>query len=142
MYTVLFVCYHNAGRSQMAEAFFNKLARERSLEMKAISAGTVAARQVNPVVVEAMLKAGCPIEHQRPKQLMQWHVDAADRVITMHCGVDPEHCPARFFESEDWNLDDPAGQTIEIVMRIRDEIEQKVTALVAGIAHTLTPVAG
>jgi arsenate reductase (thioredoxin) len=130
MVRVLFVCVHNTGRSQMAEAFFNKQAAARGIEAHAWSVGTQVGRQINEVVVAAMDEVGISLAGKKPRQIMQWDVDFADRVITMHCGVDPEHCPANLgVKAEDWDLDDPAGQPIEKVRAIRDRVEQKVGAL-------------
>ncbi len=131
MKTVLFVCFHNAGRSQMAEAFFNRFARERGLPLRAISAGTLPKfREINPVAVQAMNEACVSMEGQAPKQMKQGDIDIAARVITMHCGVDPIRCPSGLPETcEDWNLEDPAGQPIEKVREIRDQIRGKVEAL-------------
>jgi len=140
MRTVLFVCFHNVGRSQMAEAIFNRIATEKNLALHAISAGTVAGREINPVVVTAMSMIGVSMGTQKPKQLMQWHVDVADKIITMHCGVDPENCPTRFKESEDWGLDDPVGLDLPAVCRIRDDIAAKVKELVNRMAAMPPPV--
>ena len=118
----------------MADAFVNRFASESNLPIRAISAGTMASREVNPTVVAAMSMIGIPIDHQLPKQIMQWHVDHAEKVITMHCGVDPENCPARFFEREDWSIDDPAGQPLEAVVKIRDQIRFKVDELIATLS--------
>jgi arsenate reductase (thioredoxin) len=126
---ILFVCVHNAGRSQMAEAFVNHLAKERGLAVRALSAGTVAGERINPVAEQVMAEVGVPMEGQRPKQLTQEMVDNADQVITMGCGVDAEACPARFLVTEDWGLDDPAGQPIEKVREIRDQIQERVGKL-------------
>lgn len=131
MKTVLFVCVHNAGRSQMAEAFVNYLAAERGLSVRGESAGTVAGNRINPVAVEVMTELGISMEGQVPKQLTQARADASDRIITMGCGVDASACPARILISEDWGLDDPAGQPIETVRRIRDEIRAKVEVLLS-----------
>jgi arsenate reductase len=134
MKTFLFVCVHNAGRSQMAEAFVNHLARERGLPVRGISAGTVAGERINPVAEQVMAEIGIPMTGQQPKQLTQTMADGADRVITMGCGVDAEACPARIHLSEDWELDDPKGQPVEIVRRIRDQIRARVEALLADVA--------
>jgi arsenate reductase len=131
MKTVLFVCVHNAGRSQMAEAFTNKIASERGLPVRALSAGTVAGERVNPIAQQVMAEIGIPMDGQRPKQLTPEIADGADRIITMGCGVDAAACPARMFISEDWGLDDPAGQPIETVRRIRDQIQSRVEALLS-----------
>src|SRR5690349_17586720 len=102
MKTVLFVCVHNAGRSQMAEAFTNHLARERGLPVQAVSAGTAAGQIINPIASEVMREAGVPMEGQAPKQLTTEMAASADRTITMGCGVDVEACPAKFLVTEDW----------------------------------------
>lgn len=126
MKTVLFVCIENAGRSQMAAAFFNHLATGKAT---AISAGTRPARTVNPTVVQAMREVGIDISGNRPKMLTQEMVRQADQVITMGCGTDPE-CPVTFVPAEDWGLEDPKGQPIEKVREIRDEIRRRVAVLV------------
>src|SRR5579871_166738 len=134
MKTVLFVCVHNAGRSQMAEAFTNRLARQRGLAVRALSAGTVAGTEINPVAVAVMQEVGVSMEAQHPKQLTQEMADHAERIITMGCGVDAEACPARIHLSEDLGLEDPKGQPIETVRAIRDEIRAKVETLLAEVA--------
>jgi arsenate reductase len=131
MKTVLFVCVHNAGRSQMAEAFVNKLAAERGLPVRGESAGTEVGERVNPLAVQVMAELGISMEGQKPKQLTQELADASDRIITMGCGVDAASCPARIHLSEDWGLDDPAGQSIERVREIRDQIRSRVEELLA-----------
>lgn len=133
MKTILFVCTHNAGRSQMAEAFANKLSSERGLPIRALSAGTLPGDKVNPLAEAAMAEIGVPMEGQYSKQLTQAMVDNADRVITMGCGVDAKACPARFLATDDWGLDDPAGQPIERVREIRDQIKSRVENLLAEI---------
>lgn len=134
MTTILYVCVHNAGRSQMAEAFTNKLARERGLPVRALSAGTVAGERINAVAEDVMREIGVPMDGQTPKQLTQAMADDADRVITMGCGVDADACPARIHLSEDWSLDDPKGQPLETVRAIRDQIHARVEALLAEVA--------
>ncbi|HSV74224.1 MAG TPA: hypothetical protein VLH79_10735 [Chthonomonadales bacterium] len=129
MTSVLFVCVHNAGRSQMAEATLNRRAAERGIAVRAESAGTEAGQGLNAAAAAAMAEAGIPLDGHRPKQLTQEMVDRASRVITMGCGVDAAACPARFLVTEDWGIDDPAGQPIETVRRIRDEIAARVDAL-------------
>jgi len=129
--TVLYVCVHNAGRSQMAEAFTNKLAQERGLAVRGLSAGTIAGETINPTAVAVMQEIGISMEGQRPKQLTQKMADSADRIITMGCGVDAEACPARIHISEDWGLDDPKDRPIEQVRAIRDEIQTRVETLLA-----------
>lgn len=126
--SVLFVCVHNAGRSQMAAGFLTHLANGR-VEVR--SAGSLPAEQINPVAVEAMEEVGIDISEQRPKVLTPEAVQASDVVITMGCG---DACPIypgkRYL---DWDLDDPAGQGIEAVRPIRDEIERRVRALIAEL---------
>lgn len=126
---VLFVCVHNAGRSQMAEAFVAAWASEHGSPIVAESAGTVAGKELNPVAVQAMAEIGIPMDGQRPKLLTQAVADAADRVVTMGCGVDAEACPAKIVLSEDWGLDDPAGQPLDRVREIRDQIRRRVEFL-------------
>ena len=126
MKKVLFVCVHNAGRSQMAEAFFSRLAEGKAL---ALSAGTEPASRVNPVVVGAMREVGIDISHQKPKLLTLEMLENVDRVITMGCGVEGV-CPASFVPTEDWELEDPEDKPIEKVRQIRDEIKAKVDELV------------
>jgi len=128
MKTVLFVCIHNAGRSQMAEAFFNRMAKRKA---RALSAGTRPGSSVHPEVVEVMKEVGIDLSGNRPKVLTMELVNEADRMITMGCGEDTEGvCPAGFIETEDWQLDDPAGQPLPVVRRIRDEIEKRVGKLI------------
>ena len=130
MQTVLFVCVHNSGRSQMAEAFFNYLAKGKA---RALSAGTDPAVAVDPTVVRAMREVGIDISGNRPKALTPEMMESADRRVTMGCGAEGV-CPATFVETEDWGLDDPKGQPLEKVRQIRDEIRDKVTKLVEQIA--------
>jgi len=126
MKKVLFVCVHNAGRSQMAEAFFNRMAKGKAT---AISAGTRPAIHMDKGVVEAMRELGIDISQQRPKALTLEMVEQADRVITMGCGVE-ETCPASFVPTEDWELDDPEGKSPEEVRKIRDLIRDRVGMMV------------
>ncbi len=131
--TILFVCVHNAGRSQMAEAFTNQIAAELRLEVVGKSAATLGGTQINPIAVQAMEEAGVTMAGHWPKVLTQEMVDEADRIISMGCGVDAEACPARFVLTEDWGLDDPAGQPIERVREIRDEIARRVRMLLEDL---------
>jgi len=125
MKTVLFVCVGNAGRSQMAEGFFNHLANGKA---RAISAGTKPASAVDPKTIEVMREVEIDISAARPKALTMEMLDQADRVVTMGCGVEGV-CPASFVETEDWQLEDPKGKPLEEVRRIRDEIKAKVMKL-------------
>ena len=126
--TVLFVCVRNSGRSQMAEAFFNKLSFGKA---QAISAGTQPADNVNPMVVEAMKEVGIDISGNKPRALTMEMVEKANRMITMGCGADAGAvCPASFIETEDWALDDPYNKSIEQVREIRDEIKKRIIVLI------------
>ena len=129
--SVLFVCVHNAGRSQMAAGLLNRLGEGR-IEVR--SAGSEPADRINPVAVEAMRELGIDITAERPKVLTTEAVRESDVVVTMGCG---DACP--FFPGkryEDWVLEDPAGQSIESVRPIRDEIRRRVEALVAELLAT------
>lgn len=130
MKVALFVCVHNAGRSQMAEALLNHIASKKGLPLRAESAGTEGGKNLNPLAVEAMREIGIDMSAQSPKLLDQTMADRADRIVTMGCGVDADSCPARIHLSEDWGLDDPAGRPIEDVRRIRDQIRMRVERLV------------
>ena len=126
--SVLFVCVHNAGRSQMAAGYLRHYADNR-IEVR--SAGSVPAEHINPIAVEAMSEDGIDISAEQPKVLTDEAVQDSDAVITMGCG---DACP--FFPGkryEDWELDDPAGQGIEAVRLIRDNIKTRIEALVADL---------
>ncbi|MEU0337228.1 arsenate reductase ArsC [Streptomyces sp. NPDC006193] len=126
--SVLFVCVHNAGRSQMAAAFLARLAGD-AVEVR--SAGSAPADTVNPAVVEAMREVGVDLTAETPKRLTAEAVQASDVVITMGCG---DACPV--FPGTtylDWELDDPAGQGVDAVRPIRDEIEARVRGLLADL---------
>jgi arsenate reductase len=125
MKTVLFVCTHNSGRSQMAEAFFNQLGKGKA---RAMSAGTNPDIAVDPTVIEAMRETGIDISGSKPKALTLEMIKQADKVITMGCGVEGV-CPATFVETEDWELEDPKGKMLEEVRQIRDEVRSKVVNL-------------
>lgn len=126
--SVLFVCVHNAGRSQMAAAWLTKLAGE-TVEVR--SAGSAPADSINPSVVEAMLEVGIDISHEMPKVLTTTAVQESDVVITMGCG---DACP--FFPGKrylDWPLQDPAGQGVAAIRPIRDEIKRLVEELITTL---------
>jgi protein-tyrosine-phosphatase len=127
---VLFVCVHNAGRSQMAEAFFNTLARERGLAAVAQSAGTAPGERVNPAAAQAMAEVGISLDAHLPKRLTPELARTADRIVTMGCGVEAGMCPAGTYISEDWQLPDPHGQPIEAVRAVRDAVRERVQALI------------
>ncbi|WP_262379973.1 arsenate reductase ArsC [Nonomuraea sp. PA05] len=126
--SVLFVCVHNAGRSQMAAGWLTHLAAGR-IEVR--SAGSAPADQINPVAVEAMAEVGIDITGERPKVLTMDAVEASDAVITMGCGDACPIFPGKRYE--DWTLEDPAGQGIEAVRAIRDEIKGRVGKLIAEL---------
>jgi protein-tyrosine-phosphatase len=128
--TVLFVCVHNAARSQMAEAFFNEMTKGRH---RGISAGSEPAEAVNPDAVEAMAELGIDISGARPKRLTAEMVERADIVITMGCGENV--CPVVPKEIADWELEDPSGKPLEKVREIRDQIRGKVGLLVEAISE-------
>jgi arsenate reductase len=125
MKTVLFVCTHNSGRSQMAEAFFNQLGKGKT---RALSAGTNPDVAVDHTVIEAMRETGIDISGNKPKALTLEMIEQAGKVITMGCGVEGV-CPATFVETEDWELEDPKGKMLEEVRQIRDEVRSKVVNL-------------
>ncbi len=126
--TILFVCVHNAGRSQMAAGFMRQLGGER---VEVLSAGSAPKESINPVAVSAMAELGIDIADQRPKILTPESVQQSDVVITMGCGDACPYYPGKRYE--DWQLDDPAGQGIEPVRVIRDEIKARVEALLKEI---------
>ncbi|HEX9415677.1 MAG TPA: arsenate reductase ArsC [Gaiellaceae bacterium] len=125
---VLFVCVHNAGRSQMAAALL-KLRSEGKIDVR--SAGSAPADEINPAVVEAMAEVGADLSEEFPKPLIDEAVEASDVVITMGCGDACPIYPGKRYE--DWELDDPAGQDVETVRRIRDEIDERVRRLVGEL---------
>ncbi len=134
--SVLFVCVHNAGRSQMAAALLTHLAGDR-IEVR--SAGTDPAGQINPVAVAAMAEVGIDITAATPKVLTGQAAQSSDVVITMGCG---DTCP--FFPGvayRDWKLDDPAGQPLDVVRRIRDDIAARVRALIGELLPSPTNTA-
>jgi protein-tyrosine-phosphatase len=126
--TIMFVCVHNAGRSQMAAGFMRELGGER---VEVLSAGSAPKESINLVAVEAMLELGIDIANQKPKVLTPEAVQQSDVVITMGCGDACPYYPGKRYE--DWKLDDPAGQGIDSVRLIRDEIKARVETLLAEI---------
>jgi len=128
--TILFVCVENAGRSQMAEGFFNKNAPEG---YRAISAGTKPVSQINPVVIEVMKEVGIDISNQKSKEITEDMMRNSFKTVNMSCMV-KESCPTLFLPNVlDWNLEDPKGKSVEKVTELRDEIDQRVKELVAGL---------
>jgi arsenate reductase len=127
--TVLFVCVHNAGRSQMAAGFLLDLAGDR-IDVR--SAGSAPGASVNPIAVEAMAEVGIDIAAAQPKILTTEAVEASDVVVTMGCGDECPFYPGKRYE--DWVLDDPAGQGIDVVRRVRDDIRRRVEDLIESLA--------
>ena len=123
--SVLFVCVHNAGRSQMAAGYLNHLSGG-AIEVR--SAGSEPAERINPVAVQAMAEDGIDIANEQPKILTSEAVKTSDVVITMGCGDTCPYYPGKRYE--DWVLDDPAGQGIDVVRPIRDEIRRRVEKLI------------
>lgn len=127
-YTIVFACTHNAGRSQMAKAFFNHVADQQ--QAKAISAGTKPAAEVHPEVMVVMREKGFDLSHEHPTLLTPELVDGATLLITMGCA---ETCPVvPGAEVVDWNVEDPKGKPIETVRAIRDTIHMRVNELVTS----------
>jgi len=126
--TVLFVCIHNAGRSQMAAGFMNSLGAGR---VEVLSAGSAPKDSINPIAVQAMQEVGIDISHNTPKVLTPEAVQESDAVITMGCGDACPFYPGKRYE--DWVLDDPAGQGIESVRVIRDDIKKRVEQLLSEL---------
>jgi len=126
--SVLFVCVHNAGRSQMAAGWLDRLGHGR-IDIR--SAGSQPADQINPMAVAVMAEVGLDITGEQPKLLTDEAVVAADVVVTMGCGDSCPYFPGKRYE--DWVLPDPAGQPIELVRQVRDEIRQRVQDLVESL---------
>jgi arsenate reductase (thioredoxin) len=126
---VLFVCVHNAGRSQMAAALLERKGGDR---VRVRSAGSEPADRLNPAVVEAMSEIGIDITAERPKRLEEDMVRVSDVVITMGCGDACPIWPGKRYE--DWDLEDPSGKDLETVRRIRDEISDRVDGLLSAVA--------
>lgn len=131
---VLFLCVHNAGRSQMALGWFEHLAAGRAI---AWSGGSEPADEINPVAVEAMTEIGIDISRAFPKPWTDEILRAADVVITMGCGDTCPYYPGKRYE--DWDLDDPSGQDLDAIRPIRDEIGSRVRALLDSLSIRSTP---
>ena len=126
--SVLFVCVHNAGRSQMAAGWLRHLAGD-TVEVR--SAGSAPAETINPAAVDAMAEVGIDITDQKPKILEYDTVEASDVIVTMGCGDACPYFPGKRYE--DWQLDDPAGKGVESVRPIRDEIKDRIEKLLADL---------
>ena len=130
MSKILFVCVENAGRSQMAEGFFRKLGPSN---FEVMSAGTKPASEINPTAVQVMKEVNIDISQNKSKTLTSEMMSESDTVINMGC-MDKESCPALFVEDiDDWNIEDPKGNSIEQVRKIRDGIEARVLELVDSL---------
>jgi arsenate reductase (thioredoxin) len=136
MARVLFICLHNAGRSQMSEALFNRAAAGRH---EAESAGTSPAPRVHPEVVEVMREHGLELEGRTPRPLDRASAERADFVVTMGCGDECPYIPGKRYL--DWDLSDPQGQSLDKVRAIRDEIDRRVRALIAELDGGVAPAA-
>jgi len=126
--TVLFVCVHNAGRSQMAAGFMRAIGGDR---VEVLSAGSAPKNEINPVAVAAMAEVGIDIANQQPKILTNEAVIESDAVITMGCGDACPFYPGKRYE--DWVLEDPAGQDLDFVRKVRDDIRVKVESLLSDL---------
>jgi len=125
---VLFVCVENAGRSQMAEAFFRKFTENR---FNVISAGTTPSKELNPIVVQVMKEIGIDMNNQNPKMLSESMISNSFKTVNMGC-MDKESCPALFVKDViNWNIPDPKEKTIEQIREIRDQIKTEVLNLIA-----------
>jgi len=127
---VLFVCVENTGRSQMAEAFFKKYAKN---QFNVISAGTSPSSHLNPVVVSVMNELGIDLENQKPQLISSSMIENSNKTVNMGC-MDKESCPSLFVKDvDDWNIKDPKGKSIEDVRKIRDQIKNDVLNLLNSI---------
>ena len=127
---ILFVCVENAGRSQMAEAFFKKYAKN---QFNVISAGISPSSHLNPVVVSVMNELGIDLENQKPQLLSSSMIENSNKTVNMGC-MDKESCPSLFVKDvDDWNIEDPKGKSIEDVRKIRDQIKNDVLNLLNSI---------
>lgn len=140
MKTVIFACVHNAGRSQMAAAWFNELAartaadRREPVAWRAVSAGTAPGERVHPEVLEVMRDVGIDLSHARPQKLTEDLARGADLLITMGCGDQCPYVPG--LRIEDWPLEDPKGEPLGRVREIRDEIRTRVEALLESTSRS------
>ncbi len=130
---ILFVCVENAGRSQMAEAFFRKYAPDR---LNVSSAGTTPSSQLNPLVIQVMKEIGIDMVNQKPKVLSNTMIANSSKTVNMGC-MDKESCPSLFVKDVlDWNIPDPKEKSLDEVREIRDEIKSKVMNLIKSLEET------
>ena len=131
---ILFVCVENAGRSQMAEAFFKKFAKNK---FNVVSAGTSPSSNLNPIVVSVMEEIGIDLKNQHPQLLSSSMIENSNKTVNMGC-MDKESCPSLFVKDvDDWNVDDPKGKSIEDVRKIRDQIKNDVLNLINSLESDL-----
>ena len=131
--TILFVCVGNSGRSQMAEAIFNKLKPDG---FRAISAGTKPAKEMNTLVLQVLREIGIDASNARPKPISTEMIAEAEKIITMGCEAS-DFCPARFLSRvEDWHIEDPKGKTLDQMRSIRDTIDEHVRELLQQLQRT------
>jgi arsenate reductase (thioredoxin) len=129
--SILFVCVENAGRSQMAEGYFNNKYSPKGYE--GISAGTKPVSEINPIAVQVMREVGIDISNQKSKEITEDMIRNSSKIVNMGC-IEKESCPTLFLHNLlDWNIEDPKNKPIEKVREIRDEIDQRVNELVTGI---------
>ena len=127
---ILFVCIENAGRSQMAEAFFKKYAKN---QFNVISAGTYPSSNLNPDVVSVMAEIGIDLKNQQPQLLSTFMIENSNKTVNMGC-MDKESCPSLFVKNvDDWNIEDTQGKSIEDVRKIRDQIKNNILSLLNSI---------
>jgi protein-tyrosine-phosphatase len=127
---ILFVCVENAGRSQMAEAFFKKFAKNR---FNVISAGISPSSTLDPVVVSVMAEIGIDLKNQQPQLLSSSMIENSNKTVNMGC-MDQESCPSLFVKGvDDWNIEDPKGKSVEDVRKIRDQIKNDVLNLLGSL---------
>ena len=131
---ILFVCVENAGRSQMAEAFFKKFAKNK---FNVVSAGTSPSSNLNPIVVSVMEEIGIDLKNQHPQLLSSSMIENSNKTVNMGC-MDKESCPSLFVKDvDDWNVDDPKGKSIEDVRKIRDQIKNDVLNLLDSLENDI-----
>ena len=127
---ILFVCVENAGRSQMAEAFFKQYAKN---QFNVVSAGTSPASDLNPVIVSVMAEIGIDLKNQQPRLLSTLMIENSNKTINMGC-MDKESCPSLFVKGvDDWNIDDPKGKSIDDIRKIRDQIKNDILNLLNSL---------
>ncbi len=133
MKKILFVCAENAGRSQMAEAFFNRYAQEKGLNWIAESYGTIPAKEVNPRIIEAMREKGIDLISAKPRRFVPEKIREYERVVSFGCLVKTAFNPDVQKRIEEWHIDDPSDKSLEEIKKIRDDVENKVVNLIKSL---------